>query len=507
MLPAKDMQYTFDVSKSDEIFDDLMKEKFITFPPDHKAPSREETKGRDYCKYHDSYNHTTKSCCAFKNMLQERINKGVLKFLEKQNSMAVDEDPFPPVASINMNIDLREFLNEKRAMNEKRVRVYWIPKGQMFEAHKNYGGSTTKHVSRGSPGNIGESTANWPRNQYFPKKMRETHHSDDMNRRIQREIQKEGNYRPRLLPKNTLKEHDCLKKNEPKGKAREAKVAEHHNRSRFILLSSNEVDNIWKLVRHKKSHKSLTRTQKMLREGATAKRELTGAVVSKSKFCRKVTEDKSSDDLSSEDDIQGNKTIDFHVGKFHISVDCNTGVVIWPEKFRLDVDEEETVNHGSKKEEDPVPTGVCVSAFTGESTKTIRVFLANVTVGSLSSLYVFLLANASANVQALLEKNWIHTNQSIPSSMHQLLLFWKEDEVEIIEADVQPFQANTSTVEARYYNGDFGPIIIRSSNTEELKAVYTESLAPSPILDKILKPTVIVPYRPVIHPIVEEIDD
>ncbi|KZV51228.1 hypothetical protein F511_05885 [Dorcoceras hygrometricum] len=53
-----------------------------------------------------------------------------------------------------------EFLNEKRAMNKKRVKAYWIPKGQMFEAHRNYGGSTTKNISKGSPGNIGGSTAN-----------------------------------------------------------------------------------------------------------------------------------------------------------------------------------------------------------------------------------------------------------------------------------------------------------------------------------------------------------
>ncbi|XP_073033796.1 uncharacterized protein [Primulina eburnea] len=38
----KDMQYTFDVSKTDEVFDFLVKEKFITFPPDHRMPPTEE---------------------------------------------------------------------------------------------------------------------------------------------------------------------------------------------------------------------------------------------------------------------------------------------------------------------------------------------------------------------------------------------------------------------------------------------------------------------------------
>ncbi|XP_075473940.1 uncharacterized protein LOC142504997 [Primulina tabacum] len=112
----KDMQYTFDVSKTEEVFDFLVKEKFITFPPDHMMPPKEELKGREYCKYHNSYNHATKSCCAFKNILQDRINKGILKFPDKQESMAVDEDPFPPVASVNMNVTyLRDLLNEKRS--------------------------------------------------------------------------------------------------------------------------------------------------------------------------------------------------------------------------------------------------------------------------------------------------------------------------------------------------------------------------------------------------------
>ena len=30
------------------------------------------------------------------------ISKGILKFLEKKEAMVVDEDPFPPVASVNI---------------------------------------------------------------------------------------------------------------------------------------------------------------------------------------------------------------------------------------------------------------------------------------------------------------------------------------------------------------------------------------------------------------------
>ncbi|KZV58259.1 hypothetical protein F511_01110 [Dorcoceras hygrometricum] len=322
---------------------------------------KEEIKKREYCEYHDPYNYTTKSCFALKDILQEIINRGVLKSPEKQNSMVVDKDPFPPVAAINMNTtDLREFLNtkqERRVMNKKRVRAYWIPKGQMFETHKKYGGSTTKHVSRGSRVNIGGSTANWPRNQHFPKEMRETHHSDDMNRRMQRKIQKKESYCPRLPPKNSYGELNQLKKHKPIEMSRGAKLAEQHNKHRFVLPSSNEIYDTWKLVRQNKVPKALTRTQKrrVLREKAVAKLELARTMISKSKFRRGATEDKDgkdSEDSSSEGDAHRNRTIDFHVGKFRISVDCNTGVVILPEKFKqCNDDKSKVVNHGSEKQD------------------------------------------------------------------------------------------------------------------------------------------------------------
>lgn len=37
-------------------------------------------------------------------------------------------------------------------------------------------------------------------------------------------------------------------------------------------------------------------------------------------------------------------------------------------------------------------------------------------------------------------------------------MFWKGDELEIVQEDSQPFQTNSSIVEARFYDGDFGPI-------------------------------------------------
>ena len=109
------VQYTFEVEKTEEIFDFLVKEKFITFPKDHRIPINDELRGKTYCKYHNSWNHTTSACWGFINVIHDKINKGILKFPNKKEAMAIDEDPFPPVASINTaSFDLRALIESKK---------------------------------------------------------------------------------------------------------------------------------------------------------------------------------------------------------------------------------------------------------------------------------------------------------------------------------------------------------------------------------------------------------
>ena len=92
-----------------------MKEKFITFPKDHQIPSKEKVRVKTYCKYHNSWNHTTNACWGFRNVIQDKINKGILKFPDKRETMAIDEDPFPPVVSVNTTtFDLRALIESKK---------------------------------------------------------------------------------------------------------------------------------------------------------------------------------------------------------------------------------------------------------------------------------------------------------------------------------------------------------------------------------------------------------
>ncbi|KAH7856752.1 hypothetical protein Vadar_005158 [Vaccinium darrowii] len=101
--PKTTRAYTFDITKAEEIFDQLMTDKLLRFSLGHKISSPAEIKGKEYCKYHNSWNHTTVNCIIFRNAIQDRIDKGDFKFPEvAKKGMAVDEDPFPANFGANM---------------------------------------------------------------------------------------------------------------------------------------------------------------------------------------------------------------------------------------------------------------------------------------------------------------------------------------------------------------------------------------------------------------------
>ncbi|KAM1016893.1 hypothetical protein COP2_047739 [Malus domestica] len=87
--------YTFNITKADAIFDQLLMAKIIKLRPEHNIHKSKELKGKTYCKYHNSNKHTTNNRVVFRDIIQSWIDKGKLKFPEKK--MNVDVDPFPLV--------------------------------------------------------------------------------------------------------------------------------------------------------------------------------------------------------------------------------------------------------------------------------------------------------------------------------------------------------------------------------------------------------------------------
>ena len=152
-----------------------------------------------------------------------------------------------------------------------------------------------------------------------------------------------------------------------------------------------------------------------------------------------------------------------------------------------------------------------MSTFTEEVSKTLGILPIDITIGINTALSAFFVIDFTANYNILLRKNWIHADWCVPSFLYQFLLFWKGIVVEVVRVDKQPFMAATSSVEARYYDQELGPIKFTSKRKDGVPGKsYMDSKGSMEIQKeaaKLLKVTTIASYRPMSDPIIEDIDD
>jgi hypothetical protein len=75
------------------------------------------------------------------------------------------------------------------------------------------------------------------------------------------------------------------------------------------------------------------------------------------------------------------------------------------------------------------------------------------TVGSKSLATAFFVIEVQGNYSIILGHNWIHANHCVPSTLHQFLIQWINDEIEIVHADVLAYIAlPDATVEWQHGN-------------------------------------------------------
>jgi hypothetical protein len=68
------MKFTFDVSKCDKLFDMLLQNNVIKLKGGHVISYVEQLTRRKYCKWHDSFSHTTNECNYFRQQIQSALN-------------------------------------------------------------------------------------------------------------------------------------------------------------------------------------------------------------------------------------------------------------------------------------------------------------------------------------------------------------------------------------------------------------------------------------------------
>jgi hypothetical protein len=57
------------------------------------------------------------------------------------------------------------------------------------------------------------------------------------------------------------------------------------------------------------------------------------------------------------------------------------------------------------------------------------------TIGSKTLATAFFVTETQGNFSLILGRDWIHANKCVPSTLHQILIQWVDDEVEVVHGD------------------------------------------------------------------------
>jgi hypothetical protein len=80
-------------------------------------------------------------------------------------------------------------------------------------------------------------------------------------------------------------------------------------------------------------------------------------------------------------------------------------------------------------------TNLSLSGFTGDPTETKGIICKELTVGSKNVPTTFFVVEITGRYNVLLGRDWIHANECVPSTLHQCVIQWIDDEVEVVQAD------------------------------------------------------------------------
>jgi hypothetical protein len=80
-------------------------------------------------------------------------------------------------------------------------------------------------------------------------------------------------------------------------------------------------------------------------------------------------------------------------------------------------------------------TNLSLSGFAGELTEAKGIVCKELTVGSKTVPMTFFVVDIKGRYNVLLGRDWIHANECIPSTLHQCVVQWVGNEVEVVKAD------------------------------------------------------------------------
>jgi hypothetical protein len=99
------------------------------------------------------------------------------------------------------------------------------------------------------------------------------------------------------------------------------------------------------------------------------------------------------------------------------------------------------------KDEELMRTNMTLSGFSSEASEAKGILSKELTVGSKTISMAFFMVNVKGWYNVLLGHDWIHANGCVPSTLHQCVVQWVGDAVEVIRADDSAYVAMAEAME------------------------------------------------------------
>jgi hypothetical protein len=122
-------------------------------------------------------------------------------------------------------------------------------------------------------------------------------------------------------------------------------------------------------------------------------------------------------------------------------------------------------------------TNTSLSLFTGEVMNAKGVMSVELTVGSKALATAFFIVDVNGRYNLLLGHDWIHANGCVPSTLHQCLIKWVSDDIEIVHIEEQVCVAATETQD-EMQNGDVACLSGQDLSDYDYISVSRDGLVP-----------------------------
>ena len=470
-LPGE--QYNFDIKKADKMFDLLLQEKLIQLPANHVMPPAEELKKKRWCKWHNSPSHHTNDCKVFRQQIQSAIEQGRIKFDDQKKPMKIDGHPFP--ANVSMaGIEGSSALIKR--YQKKREREEGVFRGSQLDPHWNCPffrfcwdqGMKLPSINdcpgcsdRGKNRYREQSAGHQASRQRVEEVGRSHRGEQGLGHRPEAAIQARVSVHERLGPIGVSKydfdrevdselRRGTNERQEPKEQWCPQGIFTKSQKRRAQRLRHRELkaDGVYNHI-DREDHRPQTKKvwrPKLKSQVHQPEASINMVFILPQEF---MAPEYSTD---SDEEVTAQLILDPQQAVFekpeeakhrHLKALYMNGFVNGKPMGRMLVDGGAAVNimpmttlrKLGKNADDLTKTNMMLRDYGGGTSEAKGVLNVELTVGSKTLPVSFFVIEGKGAYSLLLGRDWIHANCCVPSTMHQVLIQWVGDRVEVVPAD------------------------------------------------------------------------